>query len=235
MQIRAVDLANVSGKSQAFISAETKRGKLSRNELRKYELTDSANRIWLTAHGLTISDFQNGKKLGKTKSKTKEVGRSKPDRKQTKRGGKTEKQRKNIAKAEAKSLSKKRPESLSPMEFEELIGLPGKLKGMTLEEFVLQHSNYPGMKAYAELLDKIMSGVKKSVEIQKIKHELIERNFFRSHVKSYLDVLSEQLFDYCGANKGMLKDFTKMIQHAQRNIDRELGKLQKIQELASGK
>lgn len=139
------------------------------------------------------------------------------------------------SKSKQKEIKKKNTNNLTAIEFEEMINLPGELKDMTLEQLVLQFGNLPGIKSWAETLDKIMSGMKKSVEIQKIKHDLIERDFFRSHVKSYLDVLSEQLFNGCGSDKKRLKDMEKMIQHAQRNIDRELSKMQKVQELAIGK
>lgn len=133
-----------------------------------------------------------------------------------------------------KTYEKKDADNLSPVEFEELIDLPAKFMDLTIERLVLEYSHTPGMKSYADLLDKMMSALKKSVEIKKIKHDLIEREFVKAHVFTYLNVLSEQLFDMAGTDKKMLKDFTKMIRETQRHIDDELNKLQKIQEAAAG-
>ncbi len=135
---------------------------------------------------------------------------------------------------ELKKYEKKDVGDLSPVEFEELIELPAKFMDLTIERLVLEYSHTPNMKQYADLLDKMMSALKKSVEIKKIKADLIEREFVKAHVFTYLNVLSEQLFDFAGTDKKMLKDFTKMIKETQRHIDDELKKRQKIQEVAAG-
>lgn len=123
-------------------------------------------------------------------------------------------------------------DSYTEQKKEELLAIPEKLRTMTLEQIVFSHMNIAGLKTYAETIDKIMSGFKKSVEIQRIKKQLIDRDFFKSHIISYLEVLSEQLFDMAGTDKKKLKDYSKVIKHAQLSIDNELKKLHKLHEAA---
>lgn len=125
-------------------------------------------------------------------------------------------------------------DNLTPREFEDLIQLPAKFMNLTLEQLVIEYSHPQGMQQYANILDKIMSAAKKSVEIKAKKDVLIDREFVLAHVFSYLNILSELLFDFAGTDKKMLKDFTKMIKETQRQIDDQLKKLQKIQETAAG-
>lgn len=133
-------------------------------------------------------------------------------------------------KAKIEKARKKGAGALTPMEFEELIGLPSKFMNLTLEQMVLQHGNIPGMKSWAEQLDKMMSSLKKSVDIRKTRSELIEFDFVKAHVMTYLNVLSEQLFDYAGEDGKMLKAITKIIKDSQKVIGKEFHKLQRIQE-----
>lgn len=136
----------------------------------------------------------------------------------------------NTDKAKIEKAEKKGASSLTPMEFEELIGLPSKFMNLTLEQMVLQHGNIPGMKSWAEQLDKMMSALKKSVDIRKTRAELIDFDFVRAHVMTYLSVLSEQLFDYAGEDGKMLKAISKIIKDSKKVIAKEFHKLRRIQE-----
>ena len=140
----------------------------------------------------------------------------------------------NTDKAKIEKAQKKGAGFLTPMEFEELIGLPSKFMNLTLEQMVLQHGNIPGMKSWAEQLDKMMSSLKKSVDIRKTRSELIEFDFVKAHVMTYLNVLSEQLFDFAGEDGKMLKAITKIIKDSQKVICKEFHKLQRIQEKVAG-
>lgn len=221
MEVTGSELARVSKKSRQYISKLFKEDQLVRNKNKKFSLEDPINIGWIKSIGLSLSDFGFSGVLP--------AAEKKPQKKSKKKIITADN---NKLKSKQKEIKNKNTSNLTPIEFEEMINLPGELKDLTLEKLVLQFGNLPGIKSWAETLDKIMSGMKKSVEIQKIKHDLIERSFFQSHVEAYLNVLSEQLFDYAGTDKKMLKDFSKMIQHTQRNIDRELSKLQKIQGIA---
>jgi hypothetical protein len=229
MKVRASAIADISGKSRAYITQETKRCNLAKGDDGLYDLSDPTNAEWIISRDLKLESFE---KRVVAKAAEHEQAPGKRARGRPKGSKNNPKAPKTDKGSDIEKIKKKKPTELSPVEFEELIGLPEQFKGMTMEEMVLRFGNYPGMKMYAELLDKLMSGLKKSVEIQRIRHELIERDFFKAHVKAYLSVLSDQLFDYAGNDKKMLKDFEKMIHHTQQNIDRELGKLQKIQETA---
>ncbi len=135
---------------------------------------------------------------------------------------------------ELKKYENINPNILTPVEFETIMDLPAKFMNLTLRQLVLEYHHPQGMQAHAKTLDTIMSAMKKSVDIKKAQDELIDRDFVIAHVFTYLNVLSEVIFDYCGTDKKMLKDFTKMIEETQRHIDDELEKLQKIQELVAG-
>lgn len=248
MLTKAIDLANAAGKSRAYISQETKRGHLIRDLNGKYDTENPVNKNWIISKGIKSSDIGSGKKIVRSKAVKKQQPKPKPKVSQKKTPVKKAAGKNTSAKSKKKKDAEETPEEskqiealkskdtshLSPVEFEELMGIPGKLKDMTLEQVVFGYGNIPGLKSYAETLDKIMSGLKKSVEIQEKKRELITRDFFKGHVVSYLEILSEQLFDYAGTDKKKLKDFSKMIKHTQRSIDNELKKLHKLQEAASG-
>ncbi len=139
----------------------------------------------------------------------------------------------NTDKAKIERAEKKGAGSLTPMEFEDVTGLPSKFMDLTLEQMVLQHGNIQGIKAWAEQLDKMMSALKKSVDVKKTRSELIEFDFVRAHVITYLNVLSEQLFDYAGEDSKMLKAITKIIKDTQKIIDKEFRKLQRYQEIVA--
>ncbi len=139
----------------------------------------------------------------------------------------------NIDKAKIERAEKKGAGSLTPMEFEDVTGLPAKFMDLTLEQAVFRHGNIQGIKAWAEQLDKMMSALKKSVDVKKTRSELIEFDFVRAHVMSYLNVLSEQLFDYAGEDGKMLKAITKIIKDTQKIIDKEFRKLQRYQEIVA--
>lgn len=243
MEVKAIDLANAARKSRSYISQETKKENIIRNKKGIYDTENKINKSWMISKGIKISDLKKNMKKPIEKPKEKPViskAKKKPATKPIPKKSQTEKKKKppqikiiDIA-SKTKKIIDYNADDLTPMEFEELTGIPGKLKNYTLEQLVYAHGNIPGIKTYAETLDKIMSALKKSVEIQKIKCELIERNFFKSHVASYLEILSEQLFDYAGTDKKMRKDFSKLVKHTQRSIDNELNKLQKIQEKISG-
>lgn len=252
MLVSGAQLSRASGKSPPYISAETKRGNLVKGPDKKYDISDSVNKNWLIKNGIRVKNNilvidplllvkVEKKKQAKPKSKSNQTtGKKKPSpksKKPTKSSQKKSVEKPKILdkqKEKIKKYEKKGAGLLSPVEFEELIESPSKLKEMTLEQLVLEHSHIQGVKTYAETLDKMMSALKKSVEIKKIRHELIDRDFVLSHVFSYLNILSERIFDRCGTDKKMLKDFTKMIKESQRQIDDELKKLQKIQETAAG-
>ena len=139
----------------------------------------------------------------------------------------------NTDKAKIAQAEKIGAGALTPMQFEDVTGLPPKFMGLTLEEMVLQHGNIQGIKAWAEQLDKMMSALKKSVDVKKTRSELIEFDFVRAHVITYLNVLSEQLFDYAGEDSKMLKAITKIIKDTQKIIDKEFRKLQRYQEIVA--
>lgn len=52
MLVRAIDLIRTSGKSQPYVSAETKRGNLIKNQDRKYDTSDPVNKNWLIKNGI---------------------------------------------------------------------------------------------------------------------------------------------------------------------------------------
>lgn len=287
MLTKAVDLANASGKSRAYISQETKRGHLVRDIDGKYDTENQLNRDWIISKGIKSSDLGSGVKIVKNQVKSTAVKKPKPKVKSKPGQGKSpikkDITKKTVPKAEKteqkksakkpkkesvkvknnskKSVSKKKSDKKKPVKpdtneiiapasedlpgtnidsyteqkKEELLAIPEKLRTMTLEQIVFSHMNIAGLKTYAETIDKIMSGFKKSVEIQRMKHELINRDFFRSHIIVYLDVMNDQLFDMAGTDKKMLKDFSKVIKHAKISIKNELDKMVKIQQAASGK
>ena len=139
----------------------------------------------------------------------------------------------NTDKAKIEQAEKIGAGALTPMQFEDVTGLPGKFLDLKLEQMVLQHGNIQGIKAWAEQLDKMMSALKKSVDVRKMRSELIAFDFVRAHVMTYLNVLSEQLFDYAGEDKKMLKAITKIIKDTQKIIDKEFHKLQRYQEIVA--
>lgn len=82
MKVKAVDLANAAGKSRAYISAETKREHLFRNDNGIYDLENDLNKSWIISKGIKKSDFKNKKQVlvkseKNSNIKSKPVNRSK--------------------------------------------------------------------------------------------------------------------------------------------------------------
>ena len=123
-------------------------------------------------------------------------------------------------------------EPLPENDFEYVMGLPNKLMNARLCDLMENYGSWPGIKNWAETLDKTMSAQKKTVDVQRARGELIERDFVRSHVYDILNVLSNQLFDYADGDAKMRREVEKIIQHTKRNLIDQLKRQARIHQVA---
>ena len=233
MELTAVQISRLTGTSKANISKLTKNESLIRNENKKYDLSNPINSDYLFRHGITEKDLEkvvlskSKKNIDKTTNNN-NVSNKKVKNTQNNKERLTKVVKKEVIKKDIKTDNK--DEIITDEGIERLLGQPQECLKMTLEQIVLEHGGIQNLKLYAETLDRQLSAAKKAVEIQKIKSEMVSRDFVKSHVLNYLNILSAQLFDYADEDEKMCKDFAKIIQHAQKQLDREFEKLEIIKE-----
>lgn len=229
MIITGSQLARLTGTTRQNIYKLAKTNKLSKLESGKFDTLDKVNSEYLFNHGIDSKELEekntNKSSLGLENIIKKDVDITLNLKKSRK---KVKKPKKILVESEEENIENE--DNLTPEGIEKLLDLPNKCLKMTMEQIVLEFQNIRNLKLYAETLDKQLSAAKKAVEIKKSKSEMIERDFIKSHVLNYLNILSNQLFDYAGENEKMCKDFSKIIQHAQKQLDREFEKLEIIKE-----
>lgn len=227
MKVRGADLAKYLGKTNSLISTNVKRGNLVRDEKKLFDLDDPKNKDWCIRKGIDISKLKD--------ASTFEV--------------KTEK--KTIAKKKPVQSQKKEPvkipefeENISDSEFEDLSGLPAKMRNLTIDQLVVRYGGPMQLKGYVEILAKILTAQKADVSIQEKRKELIPKSLV-DYLKEYINTLHNQLYDYadgCASDiiaisvsdkklakqkipEMLRKDFSKLQKETTRRIDGELRNL----------
>jgi transcriptional regulator with XRE-family HTH domain len=79
-----------------------------------------------------------------------------------------------------------------------VLGLSEKYLNMTIRELVTKHGDIAKLKAYVDILNKLLSSHKIDVDIQMKRGELLPRSFFE-YLISYVNNYNQQLFDFATA------------------------------------
>lgn len=227
MKIKGSKLAAAAGVRQSFLNKEIVNGNLIRDDKKLYDLEILINRDWLVRHGGDPDNLDRSEPIP-VKPKIK------PAKIQTTQQIET---KKNVTRQEIPDLSG----GAEGVDFDVISGVPEKMLNMTIKELVLQYQGFTGLKGYADILNTLMSARSKEVKIQEIRKDLISKDFM-IHLKSFLDDLSEKLFDYAEtclieiiplaktnediARKKipelLTKNFGKIIEQCKRKIQREI-------------
>jgi len=229
MKFKGVTLAELVNVKPPYLVKEVRRGRLIKGDDRKYDSNNPVNRNWL------ISKNINPDKLDHVATQV-----------QKKQLDKLKKPRPPVVKTKQieKVLEKHAPSD--PGDFGIICGLPDEMLDMTIRQLVLRHTSIEGVKLYVDTLDKLMSARKKDIDAQEKTKDLVSKDFIE-HLKSFVDTLMNQLFDYCESApmeiipfvkadpdaakiklpEMMKKTFTKLAQETQRQIKREINKYSK--------
>ena len=237
-ELTGAQLAKLCELNRSTITRMEKKGTLVKNVKGHYSTRNKKNAEYLRLHSvdpislnrITVKQAPAKKKKPTSKQKPKAAQK----KKSSKSTGKTESEIKEKIKSKSREIGQEEEiiisSEMDPADIARLLGLPSECLKMTLEELVFEHGEVKDMKLYADTLDKVLSAVSRSVKVQKDKNELIERNFVVSHVKTYLDGISNDLFDFAGDDKKMIKKFRTIIMNQKDAIMRELNKLRVIKE-----
>lgn len=177
MKVKAKDLAREGGVGAPSVANDVRRGNLTRDEKKFFDLDNPLNQDWCIRKGINP---KTGKKSGSITAKpTKE----KP---QKKKSGQDKKKTKEVEQYE--------PEPIQESDLTSLTGLPEKMLNMSIRGLVMQYGAPMQLKGYVEILDKIMSAQKKDVDIQQKRKDLIPIELVE-YLKTFIDVFINQIFD----------------------------------------
>jgi len=80
-------------------------------------------------------------------------------------------------------------------DFEKLSGLPATMMNMSLKELVMKYGGSMSLEKYTNILNKLFAAYEKDNKIQEHRLYLVEKDFVVSRLFSFLELLSNQLFD----------------------------------------
>jgi hypothetical protein len=245
MIITQSKLSELSKSSRANIAQHVKKGNLQIDADKKIDTENQINQNWMrsrgidpitlkTSVGMQADNIRKSKiknpngHEGSTKKKVETIKKVKPS---------------EIEKIELPELNQQSP--ILTTDFEALTGLPERLSNLTLKQLCLQYGSQMQLKGYVDILNSLMSAMKRDVDIQEKRRALIEKDFVSAHLFQFLDVMINQIFDYPESAidefiaeikadekkarlkipEKMRKDFSKIINEAKKNINRQIKKL----------
>lgn len=244
MIITQIKLSELTHCSRANISQHVKKQNLILDSEKKIDTENPVNSNWLRSRGInpqTLESIVGPEAENIRKSKVKN-----PNGHEGKLKKKVETQ-----KVKARSEFPELPQGLNQeqqilsTDFEQLTGLPERLSNLTLKQLCLQYGSQMQLKGYVDILNALMSAMKRDVDIQEKRRALIEKDFVSAHLFQFLDVMINQIFDYPESAidefiseiksdekkarlkipEKMRKDFSKIINEAKKNITRQIKKL----------
>lgn len=251
MKLKLIKLAELSKCSRANISQHVKKGNLILDENRNIDTENSINQNWLRSRGIDPKTLKTSVGIQADnirKSKVKNPNGQEGSAKKKVEPVKTPAISKIKKVGKDLILSLDVPDQQSPIlttDFEALTGLPERLSNLTLKQLCLQYGSQMQLKGYVDILNALMSAMKRDVDIQEKRRALIEKDFVSAHLFQFLDVMINQIFDYPESAidefiaeikadekkarlkipEKMRKDFSKIINEAKKNINRQIKKL----------
>jgi len=230
LYIKAVSIARLAGVKKQYVSTEKEKGNLIIDKNRMFDIDNPINADWLRRRGV---DMDQLKKTAEAETEKKKLSDAK------KKSSSTGRKKKEVAKINKASGR------MSEADFESLTGLPYKLHNLTIEQLAMQYGAQMHLKSYIDILNVLMSAMKKDVEIQVRRAELIDRDLVNAHIFQFLDVLLNQFFDWpesiidgviaeARADEKMArlklpekfrKDFSKIVKQTKKVIIDDLKKL----------
>lgn len=251
--------AKIAGVKRQAVYMAVKRGIVIINSAKLIDTENKQNLIWLRSHGKSEKDVnqylailqEKEKQKRKIKSRSNPIPkiREKIKKKQIQvEQERIEKIQKYIEpKPEIITKNPEEKKETDEIDFENITGLPARMMKLNLKQLVMRYGGPMMLDSWSKILQRLMSANEKDQKIQERRLELIEKDFVISRLFSYLETLSNRLFDYTEnipigiialVNSGienmefrikekMRKDFSNLIRDAKENVNRELQNLKK--------
>lgn len=239
MKLKPSELADISNTSRANITQQVKRGSLLVGTDKKIDIDNPVNANWLAARGI------GREKLIGFESEKKEIEKPK------KEIGRKESQKKIDNKLNIKlpsGLNQYQP--INQDEIDPLTGVPEHMAHLSLTQVVKQYGSIMGLKIHAEIVNKILATEKINIGNQEKRKTLVPIEFIE-FLKSYVDVMMEQLYDFSEScivdiipmimaspddaktkiPVYMRNEFYKMGEESKKLIDKEVKKFKRKKEI----
>lgn len=159
----------------------------------------------------------------------------------------SEKREDTVNRSKNSIKAKKIESNFTEEDFENVTGLPSKMKNLTIFELVKRYGGEMQLKNWADILSKIMTAEEKDQKTRERRNELVEKDFIISNVKKYLDLFLSNLFDLSESQKPLIsahyktdpekaefkiqemrnKAYTKISREAVKSINQSLKGLKK--------
>lgn len=232
-EINQSELSKILNISRSGVNVAIKRGKIVKNSAGLIDTQNKQNSDWLISRGFSeqkiISGLAEIRKKQNSKQKTRPMSNPiqkirseakensiqvEPKKIKTIQeyfepiGGdklRIDKMNKVIS-GELTTFESSKPE-IEESEFENLTGLPSKLMNWPLKEIVLKYGGQMQLDTYSKILSRLMSTALQDQKIQERRLELIEKDFFISGIFSYINILSENLFDLAESQTEIILSF----------------------------
>jgi len=266
MEITGSKVAEMLSLTRQAVFIAASKGVLEKSLCGKYDINDKKNIQYFLTHGITHAAAKkwvgiNVKKKALKPAKSKQVQVRPPKKKVIvkKKAVKSNGPKKTIIieKDHFVDVSKKvEPviEKNNPLpgpvekamnaneKFEDMTGLPAKMMKISMKTLVLKYGGAMQLKNWADILNKLMTASEKELKMAERRIELIDKDFVIARLFSYLETLSQQLFDYPESEvdnvialamadgkktritiiDNMKKSLGIIIQETKNNINREL-------------
>lgn len=220
-EINQSELSKILNISRSGVNVAIKRGKIVKNSAGLIDTQNKQNSDWLISRGFSeqkiisgLAEIQQKQNLKqKTKSisnpipKIRSEAKEKPIHVEPEKIAtiqkyfepigvdklRIDKMNKFIS-GESTTFKSSKSE-IGESEFENLTGLPSKLMNWPLKEIVLKYGGQMQLDTYSKILSRLMSTALQDQKMQERRLELIEKDFVISGIFSYMNILSENLFD----------------------------------------
>lgn len=189
--LSAARIAEITGISRQAVTKKCNKDFARAKDGKKWNVNHARLGAWLKEKGVTASDLE-----GRTKSANARI-----DKRATTVVSQSR------SKMSTRAVKKSVPEIESPLSCA-IVGysengvsdeLPdiNDLMGMTLREIALHHGTVDEFRPWADAFLKVQNGIEKELKNKKLKGEVIEREFVRSHVFGLLHEMNSRiLVDY---------------------------------------
>lgn len=252
-EITQAQLAKIIGVSRSAICVNITRGKINKNSAGLIDTQNKQNSDWLTTKG--FSEQKIISTLNEIQIKQKNKQKLKPMSNPNSRIREELKENPNVVEPEnletiQKYIEKKTTfesskEEILKSEFENLTGLASKMMNMSMKDLVFRYGGQLQLDGYSKILQRLMSMALQDQKMQERRLDLVEKDFMISSVFSYLNILSDALFDLAESQNKIiiatvksdpekaeivirdmrLKSYSKIIKEAKRSINNSIKQL----------
>lgn len=200
MELKQKQLSDIIGINRAAITMAVKRGHLEKNSAGLIDTQNAKNQVWLTTRGFSEQRIQAGLNeiQNKQDQEQKTITPSNPitELKQiiAKKQTQIETGKNPLNTYEQEGIEKPKKE-IDDADFENCTGLPARMMDLTIKELVVKYGGPMMLDSWSKILQRLMAANEKDQKIQERRLELIEKDFVISSVITYMNILSDRIFD----------------------------------------